>query len=93
MAEEPILQMEMLAETPDATQVAVEPGPEMGDTLREAPETQSGQAAIQTEAEEQADTKTTAGPGGLNPLQVLEVIFLILAIATGLGAFYVRRKV
>lgn len=90
-AEAPMLQMEMMAASPAATQNAAEQSPETGDTMREAPGTQSGQPVIQTEAEDQAETKTAKSPGGFNPLRVLEVIALILAIATGLGAFYVRR--
>jgi len=91
-ANQPMLAMEMMAASPDATQMSVAQTPESEDALREAPETLSMQPAVQTGMENQAETKPFTRPAWMSSLRIFEIIALVFAIVTGLGALYLRNK-
>ncbi len=87
-----MLAMEMMAASPDATQMSVAQTPESEDALREAPETLSMQPTVQTDTENQVETKPATRPAWMSSLRIFEIIALVFAIVTGLGALYLRNK-
>lgn len=91
-ANQPMLAMEMMAASPDATQTGVARSPESEESLREAPETLSMRPGVQTDPENQAVTKPATRPAWMSSLRIFEIIALVFAIVTGLGALYLRNK-
>jgi anti-sigma factor RsiW len=91
-ASAPMLQMEMMAASPESTQLAGDQVPDAADTLRNAPETQLEHPELQTDAEARGEVKASTGLTWLNPWRAIEIIALICAIVCGLGAIYLHRR-
>lgn len=89
---QPMLAMEMMAASPDATQTGVARTPESEDALREMPETLSIRPALQTDTQNQGETMPATRPAWTSSLRIFEIIVLVFAIVTGLGALYLRNK-
>lgn len=84
-------QMAMFATLPTATPASDQPGLGAGDALRQAVGTQPELPAVQDEAEGRSEITIKTSPSWWSSLRIFEAIILIIALATGVAAFFVRR--
>jgi anti-sigma factor RsiW len=84
-------QTEILMASPTSTPTSVPIGASAGDVMRQATDAQPEQPAEQTGAEEQTAIKIVTSPSWWTSLRIFEAIVLMIALATGLAAFFVRR--